>query len=618
MQKIKMLIASLLAMLVLIPACKDEFLEVAPTGSLSSVELSTLPGLEGSLIAAYSMLLGRSGFYSDASNWFWGSVLGGDANKGTNAGDQSQVNEIQTYAAQTTNASVAEKYRATFEGVARSNATLRLVAVAEAAGIVSTSDLTRVAAEARFLRGHYYFDLKRNFNNVPYVDENWDEVTPVANNQDLWPFIEADFQYAFDNLPETQGDAGRANKWAAAAYLGKTFLYQGKWAQAKTMFDDVITKGVTAKGQPFSLNANYADAFRSTNDNSAESVFAGQAAAGTGSIENANPAMVLNFPNGTTGPGCCGFFQPSIELGNSFRTNANGLPLLDGSYLNPSQAIDVDMGIGASSAWDPAKEYLKDDFVSIFDPAEPNKELVYQATADNTGSNPQSSSNWVFVWTEDDRSFDPRIDHSIGRRGIPYLDWGVHPGYPWIRDQPYGGPYSPKKFIYYLAGNGSENDLSSWTPGYTAVNYNIIRFSDVLLMAAEAEIELNNLDAGRILINRVRDRAKASPVLDANGDPAANYVIEPYASFSSQDQARTAVRFERKLELSGEGHRKYDLVRWGIAEATLNAYITYERPFLNDPLGGAVFKSNNDEYLPIPQSEIDLQGTDILVQNPGY
>jgi hypothetical protein len=571
MQKIKMLIASLLAMLVLIPACKDEFLEVAPTGSLSSVELSTLPGLEGSLIAAYSMLLGRNGFYSDASNWFWGSILGGEANKGSNAGDQSQVNEIQTYSAQTTNASVSEKYRTTFEGVARSNATLRLIAVAEAAGNVSTSDLTRIAAEARFLRGHYYFDLKRNFNNVPYVDENWDEVTPVSNNQDLWPFIEADFQYAFDNLPETQGDAGRANKWAAAAYLGKTYLYQGKWAQAKTMFDDVVTKGVTAKGQPYGLNANYADAFRSPNDNSPESVFAAQAAAGTGSIQNANPAMVLNFPNGTTGPGCCGFFQPSIELGNSFRTNANGLPLLDGSYNSAANAVANDQGINTSAAFTP-----------------------------------------------DAGNLDPRIDHSIGRRGIPYLDWGVHPGKDWIRDQPYAGPYSPKKFIYYLSGNGSENDLSDWTPGYTAVNYNIIRFSDVLLMAAEAEIELNNLDAGRILINRVRDRAKASPVLDANGDPAANYVIEPYASFSNQDQARTAVRFERKLELSGEGHRKYDLVRWGIAEPTLNAYLAYERPFLNDPFGGAVFKSNNDEYLPIPQSEIDLQGADVLIQNPGY
>ena len=584
MQKIKIFIASLLAMLVLITACKDDFLEVAPTGSLSSVELSTLPGLEGSLIAAYSILLGRGGgqdgngndifadgFYADASNWFWGSVLGGEANKGTNAGDQGQVNEIQIYAAQTTNASVFQKYAATYEGVSRCNATLRLIGVAEADGIVSSADLTRISAEARFLRGHFYFELKKNFNNTPYVDETWDEVSTVSNDQDLWPFIEADFQFAFDNLPETQGDAGRANKWAAAAYLGKAFLYQGKWAEAKVMFDDVITKGVTANGQTYGLNDNYAEAFRSTNDNSLESVFASQAAAGTGSVQNANPTFVLNFPNGDTGPGCCGFFQPSIELGNSFRTDANGLPLLDNSYNDPGNEVVQDQGIASGDAFTP-----------------------------------------------DAGNLDPRIDHSIGRRGIPYLDWGIHPGQSWIRDQPYAGPYSPKKFIYYLSGNGVENDLSSWTPGYTAVNYNIIRYADVLLMAAEAEIELNNLDAGLDLINQVRVRAKNSPLLDANGDPAANYVIEPYGSFASQDQARTAVRFERKLELSGEGHRKYDLVRWGIAEDVLNAYLTYERPFLNDPYGGAIFTANNDEYLPIPQSEIDLQGADVLIQNPGY
>lgn len=574
MQKIKMLILSIVAMLVLITACKDDFLDVAPTGSLSSTELSTLPGLEGALIASYSMLLGRNGFFSDASNWFWGSVLGGEANKGTNAGDQSQVNEIQTYSAQTTNVSVFQKYSTSYEGVARCNATLKLVNSALEAGTVSEGDVAGIIAETRFLRGHYYFDLKRNFNNTPYVDETWDDESPdrekISNDKDLWPFIEADFQYAFDNLPETQSDAGRANKWAAAAYLGKTYLYQGKWAEAKGMFDDVITKGMTANGQSYGLLDNYADAFRSPNDNNKESVFAGQAAAGTGSIENANPAMVLNFPNGTTGPGCCGFFQPSIELGNSFRTDANGLPLLDGSYNAPANAVAIDQGINSGDAFTP-----------------------------------------------DAGNLDPRIDHSIGRRGIPYLDWGVHPGKDWIRDQPYGGPYSPKKFIYYLAGNGVENDVSSWTPGYTAVNYNIIRFADVLLMAAEAEIELNNLAEGLALVNQVRERAKNSPLLD-DGSPAANYVVEPYAAFASQDEARTAVRFERKLELSGEGHRKYDLVRWGIAESVLNAYLEYERPFLNDPFGGATFTSNNDEYLPIPQSEIDLIGSDILKQNPGY
>ena len=99
--------------------------------------------------------------------------------------------------------------------------------------------------------------------------------------------------------------------------------------------------------------------------------------------------------------------------------------------------------------------------------------------------------------------------------------------------------------------------------------------------------------------------------------PAANYNVGLYGTLS-QDEARTALRFERKLELSGEGHRFFDLVRWGIAEPTLNAYLAHEDQFLRSPFTGATFTANNDEYLPIPQNEIDLVGSDVLVQNPGY
>ncbi len=518
MKKFRILILSFLAVVIFVTACKDSFLEVAPTGSLSETELSTKAGLEGSLVAAYSMMLGRGfvadAFYNDVTNWFWGSVLGGEANKGTNAGDQSQVNEIQAYATQTTNRSVLTKYATSYEGVARANATLKLIGVAKEG--VSEEDKTRIAAEARFLRGMYYFELKKNFNNTPYVDETWDEVTPVSNTADLWPFIEADFKFAFDNLPAVQTGAGRANKWAAGAFLGKAYLFQKKYQEAKSMFDQVIANGVTASGEKYALNTYYADAFNAAFDNNSESVFASQAAANTGTVNNANPGLVLNFPNGSSGPekpgGCCGFNQPSFELANSFRTNANGLPLLDGSYNNASNKLVDDMGLSSADAFTP-----------------------------------------------DAGNLDPRLDHSIGRRGIPYLDWGPHPGF-----------------------------------------------------------ELNNLSKGLEYINMVRTRAKNSPVLTDAGQPAAKYVIENYSSFASQDEARNAVRFERKLELSGEGHRMYDLVRWGVASSTLNAYLAHENPLLNAPFAGAQFTANKNEYLPIPQNEIDLQGSDIIKQNPGY
>ncbi|MEM9325600.1 MAG: RagB/SusD family nutrient uptake outer membrane protein [Bacteroidota bacterium] len=570
MKKFKLILVFACVLGISITACEDEFLEVAPTTSLSDVELSTAAGLDGSVIGAYSYLLGRGGFYTDATNWFWGSVLGGDANKGSDPGDQSQVNEIVTYNAQTNNVSVRDKYRSTYEGVARANNTLRLVAAA--GEDVSDAVKTQVTAEARFLRGHYYFDLKRNFDDVPYIDETWDEITPIANDQDLWPFIIADFQFAADNLPETQTQIGRANSWAALAYLGKAQLFSGDIAGARTTLTRVINDGVTSNGTPYALEENYGDLWLAANDNGAETVFASQAAANTGSTNNANPGLVLNFPHGSAGParpgGCCGFNQPSFELANSFRTSG-GLPLLDGSYNDPANELVTDFGLTSA-----------DDF------------------------------------TPDAGPLDPRIDHSIGRRGIPYLDWGPHPGNDWIRQASNGGAYSPKKFVYTAAGG--DFDGSSWTPGYTAINYKIIRFADVLLMAAEAEIDGGGTVAQAMeYVNMIRQRAANSPLLNDDGSEAANYEVSLYSTALSADEARQAVRFERKLELSGEGHRKYDLVRWGVAMEVLNAFLDYEREILSIQYGTATFNTKS-LFLPKPQEEIDLQGPDILAQNPGY
>ncbi len=324
----------------------------------------------------------------------------------------------------------------------------------------------------------------------------------------------------------------------------------------------------------YALLPKFADVFNAENDNNPESVFAIQAAANTGSTANANYDMVLNWPynTGPSGPGnCCGFFQPSFELGNSFRTDANGLPLLDGSYNSAANELKTDQGVLSSQPF-----------------------------------------------TTDAGNLDPRLDHSIGRRGIPYLDWQDHPGFDWIRDQGYAGPYAPKKYIYYKSQEGTLTDGSGWTRGYSAMNFCVIRSADVLLMAAEAEIELGNLEAGRALVNQVRARAAnpASWVKRADGSNAANYVIGLYNSpWTDAAAARTAVRFERKLELSGEGHRFFDLVRWGIAESELNAYLAYEGPKLPVALGGAQFTANKNEYYPIPQTQIDRQGTDVLKQN---
>jgi starch-binding outer membrane protein, SusD/RagB family len=331
----------------------------------------------------------------------------------------------------------------------------------------------------------------------------------------------------------------------------------------------------------------------------------------------------LNYPynTGPDGPGnCCGFFQPSFELVNSFRTDSKGLPLLDGSYNDAAKAVKNDFGVPSSPIFDQTKDYKKEDHVSVFTGV---VERVYKSLADgNKGNSPStSSSNWTLVYTSDQSLLDPRLDHSVGRRGIQYLDWRDHPGAAWIRLQPYAGPYSPKKYVYYKSQENTLTDGSSWTRGYSTMNYTIIRFADVLLMAAEAEVEVGDLNKAREYVNRVRTRAanKASWVKAKDGSPAANYLIGTYdAAWTDKEAARTAVRFERKLELSGEGHRFFDLVRWGIAEKTLNAYLAYESKLLVTKFGGAKFTAGKSEYQPIPQNQIDIQTKEVLKQNAGY
>jgi hypothetical protein len=140
-------------------------------------------------------------------------------------------------------------------------------------------------------------------------------------------------------------------------------------------------------------------------------------------------------------------------------------------------------------------------------------------------------------------------------------------------------------------------------------------------MAAECEIERpgGDLEAARGYINQIRTRAANSIVMDG-AFTAANYVIDTYDNaFADQAAARAALRMERKLELNGEGHRFFDLVRWGIADQVLDAYLTYESSKVSDSgFDGATFTAGKSEHLPIPQREIDIIGSDLLKQNPGY
>lgn len=357
-------------------------------------------------------------------------------------------------------------------------------------------------------------------------------------------------------------------KGAALGLLGKAYLFQKKYAEAKAAFDQIINS------KQYSLTPKYHDNFNAVTRNNSEGVLVVQQAVNEGTEgDNGNIGDVLNYTHGGGPGGCCGFHQPSQNFVNAFKTDANGLPFLD--TYNDSD-LKNDQGVKSDESFDPPTAAL-----------------------------------------------DPRLDWTVGRRGIPYLDWGVHPGTSWIRLQSYGGPYSPKKLVYYKAQEGNLTSAAGWTKGYTANNIKLIRYADVLLMAAECEVEIGSLEKAREYVNLIRARA-ANPagwVKNDDGSNAANYVIGLYNTpWTDKDAARKAVRFERRIELGMEGHRFFDLVRWGVAAAEKNAYFAKEST-KRTYLIGANFTAGVDEYVAIPFKALTLSavgGTETLKQNPGH
>jgi len=547
------------------------------------------------LIGAYSLLDGVDGdpsvleWYSAASNWIYGSICGSEAYKGSEPDDQEEALTIEKFKSTPYIGALAVKWSIVYEGVQRANEVLRILPKAKD---ISAEDQKRISAEARFLKGYYHFEAKKMWNNVPYIDET---ITygngnyHVSNEKDIWPDIEKDLQYAMDSLSEVPyGDAvGRATKYTAMALMAKAYMFQRKFAAAKPLLEMIINTG------PFSL-VNYSDNFNPETRNSKESIFSVQMSVNDRSAGyNGNFGDVLNFPFIDGGQkSCCGFFQPSQYLVNHFKTDASGLP--DLTHFNDSD-VKNDEGTLSSEPFTP-----------------------YTGT------------------------LDPRLDWTVGRRGIPYLDWGNHPGKDWIRSQKDFGPYSSKKNVYYESQQGTLTEQGNWANGITTNNVNLIRLADLILWAAEAEAETGgSLEKAQEYVNLIRNRMAdhreywVHKYLNENNPQggfytdsahfAANYSIKPYPPgdfvAKGRDYALKAVRFERMLELGMEGHRFFDLVRWGIADTEINGYLEREkvkRTYLND----ASFTKNKNEYFPIPQSEIDLSagsdGIPKMIQNPGY
>ena len=600
--------ASLLMLIVIIYACKKK-LDLQPQGSLLISNVNNNSGVQGLLIGAYVLLSGENvpgqnlGNGSAASNYVYGSEAGGDSYKGSTPSDQPAAIPILTWSLSQggTSSYLGQRWVVLYTGIQRANDVIRTLRLSS--GILP-KDTTEYVAEARFLRGFYHFEGKKMWNNFPYVDENISYANGNLNVPNyaggaylnIWPQIEADFKYAVDNLPGTQPNIGRVNKWAAMAFLAKTYMYENNYTAAKPLLDQIIASGTTSNGTKYALVQNYESNFNPAQKNGAESVFACQTSVNDGSAistngGNGNTGDELNYPY-NHGPGCCGFNSPSWNLVQAFKTDASGLPLLDGSYNNSPLVSDP--------------------------------------------SNPWAGT------------VDPRLDWVVGRPGKPYFDWGTIDS-SWIRDVPNQGIFVPKKNGYAKSQQGtySSTETVFWGAAEVAANnVNLCRFADVILWDAECEAQVGSLDQAETYVNMVRERAShpsgfvyLNATYNANTSTYSpqttlgdNYEVDQYptGTFSSKGKAYAikAIQMERRLELGMEGQRFFDLSRWdhdnpGSMADFLNAYVAVEknRSGFYRVNNTATFTKGVNEYFAIPQNEIDAEnvtGTVYLKQNPGY
>jgi hypothetical protein len=534
-------------------SCSNDFLEEVTYGEVDPSEMTKPANVERAIIAAYSVLNGQidgasNAYNSPDSNFSFGDITSDDSYKGGGGtGDQNNIHQMEIYNENATTVDIERKWKALYEGVKRSNEAMRLL---NASTDFEASLKVKRMAELRFLRGHFYFELKKIYNHIPYIDETATTVADYAksnttfSSDEIWTKIETDFQEAYANLPETQSELGRPTKIAAKAYLAKCYLFESKWQLAYDATTEIMSSN-------YGLLTDFQQVFLPENDNNKEIIFAVQHSVNDGQPSNYNGSIGdrLTAPGGPF-YSQYGFHRPSQNLVNAFKTDASGLPL------------------------------------------ENNVNVV---ASDNV---------------------DPRLDITVGRPGIPYKDLGILYQDTWARDLATYGSFSPKKRIVSAK---SPYYVTVW-PYVNALNYYIIRYAEVVLWRAEAAVEIEKLEEARTLVNQIRNRAANTAfvkTLDGSAN-AANYTIAPYSTvWTSKVMAKTAVHLETRLETAMEGHRFFNLVRWGEADTVLNAYLFIEKT-KRTHLTNAVFIKGKNEYFPIPQRYIDGLPLGMVTQNNGY
>lgn len=566
-------------------SCSDSFLENIPQGSLNDGVMNSPESVDILVNSAYASLYGfLEGYHPNTlptNNWTYGEVRSDNAYKGGGGtGDVYDVHLMETFDNTAETGNLDQKWFLLYCSVSRCNTALRVLKNASEEDVPTKK--VRIA-ELKVLRSHFYFELVRFFNKVPYQDEDLPATEYINVRNDEYTRdqhlqrIAAEMLEAAEDLPLRQEEMGRINKNIALAYAAKVKLYQAYEQDPATNKVININKNLLAevvnlidRVQGYDLLPDFQDLDLVESDNGVESVFDIQYSLNDGSADagRVNWSMQLCQPTGPVYGGDC-FFLPSQDLINAYQTDENGLPVFD--YQS------------------------RPDYASISEDP-----VTHELTVGNTTPN-----------------VDPRLDFVVGRPNITWKKRKESPfGFDWARDPGAYGYNATKRFIL---DRDDPNISFVGCHGLSGLNWHYIRYADLLLWKAEALIELGRQDEARDIINRIRQRAMDSKYVKDFNDPskdAANYKIGLYpAAGWTQEYARQALRTETRLEKAMEGERYFDLVRWGIAQEVMTKYLDAERD--NRPYyQNTTFKAGR-EYFAIPVAQYNFS-YGRYTQNPGY
>ncbi|MBP3845147.1 MAG: RagB/SusD family nutrient uptake outer membrane protein [Prevotella sp.] len=571
MKKINIYIATLLLSVFAVSCSVDD---VKPQGTLDEETAFSSP--DKLVTAAYAKL--GDDWYSYPFNlWPYGDMSADDCLKGGSGENDTGYHPMEIFSTlQPDRGEFDELWYQLYSAISRCNRALEAMQNVE-----ETANIKQLKAETRFLRAHFYYKLQQMWYEVPFITEGMDnaaiEATPQSSHDDLMQLIIDDFQYAYENLAEADpGKTGRAHKVAAAAYLAKVYLnwaygdgYEANTGYAhvdQAKIKKVIEYTEVVKNSKYDYLDTYGHIFLQDYANSCESIFAVQHSGKADDGTLYGRANWSNMLNGVWLMWSCGwdFHKPSQNLVNAFKTK-NGLPM--DNFDEDHNAI---LTLGADTKY----------------------------------------------------KYDPRLFHTVGMPTYPYkyeADFTLEKKNSRTPNT-YGYYCSMKEIPQRSKGETYDNPWQAF-----AQNDYVLRYTDVMLMRAEALIESGDFNGEALeIINTIRDRAAK----DINAKSLIGYAkdqceISKYGNFASKDDARKALRWERRVELAMEGHRFFDLRRWGMLSETLNAYFASEK---TDEYDGqtyalyykdAFFTKGKNEYFPIASNQMNyVQG--LYHQNKGY